>query len=126
MARFYVSQGVVDRWLSEGRVQLEGDLLRMPAPLAVGGGRWSFFLNPALLFEALDGPGTDEQGLLGTVRSIQDVVARGGEHAETTAVIGPATYVVRPGFMMVPVGHDGAELMPDPPTWVAMLNALRA
>ncbi len=126
MPRIYVSQSVIDGWLSERRAQLEGDLLRMSAPQDSGGASWTFFLNPAVLFEAVDGEEPDSRTLLGCVRSIQDLAALGGEHAEDTAVVGPTTYRVRPGFVALAAGDDGAELQPDPATWAAMVAALAA
>lgn len=125
MPRVFVSQGVIDRWLDDGRAQLEGDLLRLPA-LEAGAPGWTLFLNPAVLFEGLQGPASDAGQLVGTVRTVQDLGAMGGEHAENTAVIGPATYTVRPGFVALLVGQDGAELQPDIATWQRLIATLAA
>lgn len=120
MARVFLAQTLVDRWLSAGRVHMEGDLLRLDA----GGTPMTLFLNPACHVQGVDGGGPDPHQLLGRVVSAQDLAARGGEQFETSALVGDTAYVVSPGFLAVVVGPDGTEQPLDPMTWARLRAAL--
>lgn len=120
MARIYVSQTLVDQWLSSGRVHLDGDLLHVD----VGGTEVALFIDPAVLFESADGTGTDPLDIVGRVKNSQELAELGAEHFDTSVVIGELAYTVRPGFLAVPVAADGTERMLDAPAWARLAAAL--
>lgn len=127
MPRIYVSQALVDRWLVETRIELEGDLLRVSGPAS------SLFINPAVYFVRVDGgaesqadPSADPNKLLGCVKSSQELAQMGAEHYDTSVVLGERAYTVQPGFIAVPVGADGTETLMDAAGWSALVATLQA
>lgn len=129
MPRIYVSQALVDRWLVEARIELDGDLLR------VSGAPSSLFINPAVYFVRIDGgaadtesgtdPRADPNKLVGCVKSSQELAQMGAEHYDTSVVLGEQAYTVQPGFIAVPVGADGTETLMDAEGWSALVATLQ-
>jgi hypothetical protein len=122
MPRIYVSQAMVDAWLGAGRTRLDGDLLRLPAEA----GAISLYLNPAVHVERIDGSDADTHGLVGTVRSTQELALLGAELYDASVVLGEQAYTVRPGFLAIPVGEGGVEAMFDPAAWDRLIGTLQA
>ncbi|MBC8074364.1 MAG: hypothetical protein IAG13_38950 [Deltaproteobacteria bacterium] len=122
MPRIYVSQAMVDAWLGAGRTRLDGDLLRLPAEA----GAISLYLNPAVHVECIDGADVDGYGLVGTVRSTQELAQMGAELHDASVVLGEHAYTVRPGFVAVPVGEGGVEAMFDVAAWNRLVATLQA
>jgi hypothetical protein len=91
--RAFFSQDWVDRWLAEGRVSLEGDVL------ALGPDGPSFQLSSAVLFRAEVASGDDALKLSGRVKSLAAVRELSGEHAPGSVVIGERAYEVLDGFV---------------------------
>jgi hypothetical protein len=120
MARIYLAQTSIDRWLSAGHAQLEGDRLRLDA----GGTPFTLHLEPACYVQEVDGGEPDPHQLLGKVLSLQDLAAKGGEQYETSALVGDTPYVVEPGFLAHVVGPDGVEQPLDPSSWSRLRIAL--
>ena len=120
MPRIYVSQALVDRWLGEGRIELDGDLLRLAGP------RTSLFINPAVYFECVDGGDADPHQIVGCVKSSQELAQMGAEHYDTSVVLGDHAYTVQPGFIAVPVGADGTETLMDGYGWSSLVGTLQA
>jgi len=118
MPRIYVSQALVDRWLVGGRIELDGDLLRLASPPT------SLFINPAVFFERVDGGDADPHQLVGCVKSSQELAQMGAEHYDTSVVLGEHAYTVQPGFIAVPVGADGTETLLDGGAWQQLVGAL--
>lgn len=118
MPRIYVSQALVDRWLVGGRIELDGDLLRLANPPT------SLFINPAVFFERVDGGDADPHQLVGCVKSSQELAQMGAEHYDTSVVLGEEAYTVQPGFIAVPVGADGTETLLDAGAWQQLVGAL--
>lgn len=118
MPRIYVSQALVDRWLVGGRIELDGDLLRLASPPT------SLFINPAVFFERVDGGDADPHQLVGCVKSSQELAQMGAEHYDTSVVLGEQAYTVQPGFIAVPVGADGTETLLDAGSWQQLVGAL--
>ena len=118
MPRIYVSQALVDRWLVGGRIELDGDLLRLASPPT------SLFINPAVFFERVDGGDADPHQLVGCVKSSQELAQMGAEHYDTSVVLGDQAYTVQPGFIAVPVGADGTETLLDAGSWQQLVGAL--
>jgi hypothetical protein len=91
--RAFFSQEAVDRWLAEGLIGLEGEVLGL---LPDGP---SFMLSSAVLFRAEVAAGSDGPGLCGKVKTLPEVVALSGEHAPDTVVLGDYAYDVVDGFV---------------------------
>lgn len=96
MARLFVSQEQMDKWTGEGRVQIEDDLMNLPAL-----GR-SFRLEPAVYFAAMV-DGADVRDLLGRVKTPAQIRELGGEPYGTSAIFGETAYECVEGFLGVPV-----------------------
>lgn len=124
MPRIYVSQALVDRWLAEGHIELQGDLLRLS--LRQSGPQTSLFINPAVFFERIDGVEQDPHGVVGCVKSSQELAQIGAEHYDTSVVLGESAYTVQPGFIAVPVGADGTETLLDAGGWSRLVDTLQA
>jgi hypothetical protein len=91
--RVFFSQEAVDRWLADGRVNLEGEVLGL---LPNGP---AFLLSSAVLFQAEVGSGDDVPGLCGKVKTIAAVQALTGEHASGSVLLGDYAYEVVDGFL---------------------------
>lgn len=122
MPRIFVSQALLDGWISGNRVRLDGDLLRLPADA----GPLSLYLNPAVHIERIDGHDVDPHGIVGTVRSAQELTQMGAELYDTSVILGECAYSVRPGFLAIPVGEGGVEAMFDAGAWSRLANTLVA
>lgn len=122
MPRIFISQGLVDEWLGAGGITLDGDLLQLNA----AGGPARLFINPAVYFERVDGAETDAYDVVGAVKSAQELAQMGAEHYDTSVVLGEYAYTVRPGFLAVPVGADGTEMVLDGPAWGRLLHGFSA
>jgi hypothetical protein len=103
--RAFLSQELLDRWLAEGVVSLEGDLLGLP-PLDQGAAQGpQLRLESAVLFRMEVASGEDPHALCGKVKSLPAIEALGGEHAPGSVVVGDSAYEVTEGFL--------GELMPN-------------
>ena len=91
--RAFFSADWVDRWLAEGHVSLEGDVL------ALGAEGPSFQLSSAVLFGSEVASGDDARKLCGRVKSLTAVRELSGEHAPGSVVIGENAYEVVDGFI---------------------------
>ncbi|MCX4245977.1 hypothetical protein [Paraliomyxa miuraensis] len=120
MPRIFVAQSLVDQWLADGIISLDGDLLRMSAV----GTPTSLFINPAVYFEKVDGDEPDPYQVVGCVKSSQELAQMGAEHFDTSVVLGELAYTVMPGFIAVPVGPDGTETLMDGAAWARLQGAL--
>ena len=120
MPRIYVSQALVDRWLGEGQIELDGDLLRL------AGRQTSLFISPAVFFEHIDGADVDPHAVVGCVKTSQELTQIGAEHFDTSVVLGESAYTVQPGFIAVPVGPDGTETLLDAGAWSQLVQALES
>ncbi len=120
MPRIFVAQALVDQWLAEGMIHLDGELLRV----AVGGASTSLFITPAVYFERVDGDDPDPYEVVGCVKSSIELVQMGAEHFDTSVVLGELSYTVEPGFVAVPVGPDGTETLMDGVAWGHLRGAL--
>lgn len=120
MPRIFVSQALVDAWISGNRSRLEGDMLRLP----VEAGPISLYLNPAVHIERIDGHDVDPHGIVGTVRSAQELTQMGAELYDTSVILGECAYSVRPGFLAIPVGEGGVEAVFDGVSWMRLTSTL--
>jgi hypothetical protein len=97
--RVFFSQEAVDLWLADGKVSLDGEVLRV---LPEGP---SFKLTSAVHVKAEVAGGGDSEKLVGKVKSLEDVAALSGEVASGSVVLGDNAYEAADGFV--------AELLPD-------------
>ena len=104
--RAFLSQELLDRWLAEGLVSLEGEVLGLPPDGP------SFHLESAVLFRVEVANGSDPLALCGKVKSLPAVSALGGEHAPGSVVVGDCAYEVTEGFLgeLQPSGDGHAAL----------------
>ena len=101
--RLFFSQEAVDRWLAEGRIGLEGEVLGL---LPDGP---SFMLSSAVLFGNEVAAGSDAPGLCGKVKTLPDVAALSGEHASGSVVLGDYAYEVVEGFLAELLDPEGSS-----------------
>lgn len=99
--RVFVSQETLDRWLTEERVEVDGDVLTLQRD----GQR--FRLATALHFLNEVAGGGDPHAWLGKVKPLEAIVEVGGEHCAGSVVLGESAFEVIEGFLGVPV-HDAA------------------
>ena len=78
------------------------------------------------LAERVDGHDADPYGLVGTVRSMQELAQMGAEHYAASVVLGEHAYSVRAGYLAVPVGEGGVEAMFDANAWNRLMGTLQA
>lgn len=107
--RAFFSQEAVDRWLADGLISLEGEVLGL---LPDGP---TFQLSSAVLFLREVASGKDPNGLCGKVKSLTAIEALSGEHALGSVVLGDEAYEVTDGFL--------AEVEPGAEDALAALRA---
>lgn len=110
MPRIYLSQELVDECMAVGRMELDGDFLRVGAAVAL-------CIEPAVFFETVDGGAVDAHGVIGCVKSSGELAEMGAEHYDRSVVVGDVAYTVRPGFLGIPVGADGVPSTLDNRQW---------
>jgi hypothetical protein len=120
MPRLFLSQMLVDQWMAIGHIQLDGDLLQFDA----AGTQASMLIDPAVLFESVDGAAADKFEVLGRVKTSEELSRMGAEHFDTSVVLGELPYVVRPGFLALPIHADGSEVPFNGPEWSRLRDAL--
>lgn len=120
LSRIFISQALLDAWMGRGTVQLDGDIIRVDAsetPI-------DLHITPAVSFEAVDGEGMDVYQVIGRVKSIAELLQMGGEHFDTSVVIGDIAYIVKPGFLTLPLASNGAPVVLDAQSWSALTHVL--
>jgi len=95
--RLFVSQSVLDGWLGEERVQVDGEVMK----LLPEGHR--FHLTTAVLFKTeLTGAG-DPHSLIGRVKDLEQIAALGGDYSSGSVIVGDLAYEVVDGLVGAPV-----------------------
>lgn len=120
MPRIFVGQTLMDDWLSAGRIELDGELLRFDA----GGVPVGLRISPAVYFERIDGSESDPYSVVGAVKTADELTQLGAEHYESSVVLGDFAYTVTPGFIGVPAGPDGADAPMDAASWQRLISGL--
>ncbi len=102
MARLFISADQMDRWTAEGKVNLADDIMTLPAL-----GR-SFSLRTAVRFVSVI-EGSDSHGLVGRVKTDEQLAEMSGEHYGASVILGDVGYECEEGFVGVPIdgGHSG-------------------
>ena len=98
MARLFISQGRLDSWVSEDRIKVDGDVMRL------GDDPRTFKLRPAVRFMKVAGGGDDAHNLLGKVKLVADLEKQGGEYYPESVILGDTAYDVQDGFVGEPQG----------------------
>jgi|SRR5579863_7364240 len=107
MARLYISADQMDRWTAEGKVSLQDDVMTLPAM------QRSFRLRAAVRFTKVV-EGADQHGLLGRVKSDEQLVQLAAEHYGASVILGDVGYECEEGFLGTPAdqtasGSSGAS-----------------
>jgi hypothetical protein len=107
--RVFFPQEALDEWLEQGRVQLVGDELTTTPE-----GR-RLRVESALRFVAEVGAGADPHGLIGKVKTLDQVEALTGEHCADSVIIGDCAYQVVEGWLgeLLPTIRRTARRKPD-------------
>lgn len=112
-SRLFISQSVLDRWLSDGTADVSGDTLTILAADR------RFDLKTAVLFEKEVTESGDPHALIGKVKDLEQIAALGGDYSAGTVIVGDEAYEVTDGFSGVPMHGDLssalASLAPPPP-----------
>lgn len=102
MARLYISADQMDRWTSEGKVTLQDDLMTLPAMAR------SFRLRAAVRFLSVV-EGGDQHGLVGRVKSDEQLAEMGSEHYGASVILGDVGYECEEGFIGTPADATGSS-----------------
>jgi hypothetical protein len=98
--RLFLSQTVLDRWLSDGTADVSGDTLTILAA------DHKFDLKTAVLFEKEVTESGDKHTLLGKVKDLEQIAELGGDYSAGTVIVGDEAYEVTDGFAGVAVQGD--------------------
>lgn len=90
--RLFVPQHMLDQWLSEARVEVEGDVMITKPE----GQR--FTLTTAVLVKSEVTGSPDAHDLLGKVKDLEQLAAVGAEHYADSVILGDNAYQVVEGF----------------------------
>jgi hypothetical protein len=93
VARLFISQKRIDRWVAEEKVTLEGDRMSLPALGA------AFHLTPAVHFLREVSDDGDRLKLIGRVKSEAHLRSVGGELYASSVIVGEAAYECETGFL---------------------------
>jgi len=113
--RVFVPQQTLDGWMSEGRVEVDGETMT----LMPEGQR--FRLKTAVRFMSEVTGGGDAAELIGKVKDLEQLEGLGGEHVADSVILGDNAYEVVEGFVGEPVAD--AERADEP---IASGNSLAA
>ena len=102
MARLYISADQMDRWTHEGKVSLQDDVMTLPAM------NRSFRLRAAVRFLSVV-EGADEHGLIGRVKSDEQLAQIGAEHYGASVIMGDVGYECEEGFLGTPADATGSS-----------------
>lgn len=107
--RLFVSQDTLDLWMTEGRVEVEGEVMTLLPD------RQRFRLKTAVHFiEEL--AGGDPEELIGKVKDVEQLLEMGGEHVADSVIYGDSAYQVIEGFLGEPIWDEHATPPSGDPT----------
>lgn len=99
-ARLFLSQSILDRWLSDGTADVTGDTLTIQPDDR------KFDLATAVLFEKEVTESGDPHGLIGKVKDLEQIAELGGDYSVGTVIVGDEAYEVTDGFAGTPLQGD--------------------
>jgi hypothetical protein len=106
MSRLFVSQELLDQWSGEGKIELEGNLLKL-----INEGRF-FEIQPGVRFVKV-AAGEDRKQLNCKVKTEAQMPAMGAELYMNSVLVGEDAYDVQTGFLCeVPSGAAQAIAPP--------------
>src|SRR5690606_31491535 len=94
--RVFLPQEALDQWMSEGRVEVDGELMTMHPE-----GR-RFQLRTAVRFLSEITESGDPDQLVGKVKDLEQLASLGGEHCADSVLLGDSAYQVIEGFVGEP------------------------
>jgi hypothetical protein len=107
--RLFLSQMVLDRWLGEGQVEVESDVMTTLPD------RRGFRIKTAVLFQnELTGAG-DAPSLLGRVKDLDQLAELGGDYSAGSVIVGDLAYEVTEGFVGEPIPEEPGLRPPSGP-----------
>ena len=113
-SRLFLSQTILDRWLSDGTADVSGDTLTILAA------DHKFDLKTAVLFEKEVTESNDKHALIGRVKDVDQIAEMGGDYSVGTVIVGDEAYEVTDGFAGIAVQGDLqpalASLVPPAPS----------
>jgi len=98
----FVSQATLDQWLGDDAVDVEGDVM------AIRRLGHRFQLSTAYHFLAEVAEGGDAGELVGKVKTLDQILAMGGEHCAGSVILGDNAYEVVEGFLGLPIPDAGS------------------
>src|SRR5262249_33230738 len=104
MARLFISTDQMDRWTAEGKVHLQDDVMALPAL------NRSFQLRTAVRFLSVV-EGSDANGLIGRVKTDEQLGEMGAEHYGASVIVGDVGYECEEGFVGVPMNGGASGLL---------------
>jgi hypothetical protein len=93
-SRVFVPQDAVESWLTDGRADLNQDLLTFDGV--------AFRVSGAVRFLAEVAGGPDEQRLVGKVKTSEQLALLEAEHAGDSVLLGESAYQVTEGYVLSP------------------------
>ncbi|RZO62189.1 MAG: hypothetical protein EVA89_09740 [Sandaracinaceae bacterium] len=105
--RLFVPQAMLDLWLSEERVEVEGEVM-ITRP---EGQRLE--LTTAVLFKEEVTGTPDAHDILGKVKDLEQLAEIGAEHYADSVILGDNAYQVVEGFAGTPVVEDDDAVIGD-------------
>ncbi len=105
--RVFVSQETLDLWMSDGRVEVDGETMTLNPE------RQRFRLTTAVHFLAEVAGGGDEASLVGKVKGIEEITRLGGDYSAASVLLGDNAYEVVEGFLGEPIYDDRAAASPS-------------
>lgn len=102
--RVFLPQDALDRWLSEGRVEVDGETMTLKPE------GQQFRLKTAVRFMSEVAGGGDVKSLVGKVKDLEQLGGLGGEHCADSVILGDDAYQVVEGFVGEPLGYDEQRL----------------
>jgi hypothetical protein len=104
MARLFISADQMDRWTAEGKVNLQDDVMALPAL------NRSFQLRTAVRFLSVV-EGSDSNGLIGRIKTDEQLAEMGAEHYGASVIVGDVGYECEEGFVGVPINGGASGLL---------------
>ena len=101
--RLFVSQETLDIWMTDGRVEVEGEVMT----LLPDGQR--FKLKTAVHFLEGVAGGGDAAELIGKVKDVETMLEMGAEHVADSVILDESAYQVMEGFLGEPIWDDNAK-----------------
>lgn len=97
MARLFISGAKLEALAAANKVSVEGEVLELTEL------RRSFRIVPAVRFVGVAGGDADPHGLVGLVKSEEELAGMGADHMATSVIYVDTAYEVQPGFVGDPL-----------------------